>query len=57
MYQLTLTGGAYEEDSKVVYHLLKSFLVNMAGWTWLESFDVTEHGYETFQAWTNHYNG
>jgi hypothetical protein len=31
MIQLTLTGSTFDESYKVVYHLLKSFLVNTAG--------------------------
>jgi hypothetical protein len=34
MYQLPLTGKGYNMDNKSVYHLLKSFLINMSGWTW-----------------------
>jgi hypothetical protein len=35
MYQLPLTGKAYSmDDNKLVYRLLKSFLVNTSGWTW-----------------------
>jgi hypothetical protein len=34
MYQLPLTGKAYNMDNKSVYHLLKSFLINTSGWTW-----------------------
>jgi hypothetical protein len=41
MFQLSLTGSTFGKDNKVVYHLLKSFLMNMAGWTWIQSFDVT----------------
>jgi hypothetical protein len=33
MYQLPLTGKAYSMDNKLVYHLLKSFLVNTSGLT------------------------
>jgi hypothetical protein len=33
MYQLPLTGKAYNMDNKLVYHSLKSFLVNPSGWT------------------------
>jgi hypothetical protein len=39
MYQLPLTGEAYSMDNKLVYHLLKSFLVNTSGWTWIEPYD------------------
>ncbi len=44
MYQLPLTGKAYNMDNKSVYHLLKSFLINTSGWTWIESYNVTENG-------------
>ncbi len=37
MFQLPLTGSTFDEDNKVVYHLLKSFLVDMAGLTWAGS--------------------
>jgi hypothetical protein len=57
MYQLPLTGGAFEEDNKQTFHLLKSYLINMPGWTWIESFNVTENGRGTFLAWATHYNG
>jgi hypothetical protein len=51
MYQLPLTGGAFEEDNKQTFRLLKSYLINMPGWTWIESFNVTENGCGTFLAW------
>ncbi len=42
---------------KVVNHLLKSFLVNTAGWTSIKSLDVTENGHGALLAWLDHYNG
>ncbi len=57
MYQLPLTGKAYSMDNKPVYHLLKSFLVNTSGWTWIEPYDTMENGYRAFHAWMSHYNG
>jgi hypothetical protein len=57
MYQLPLTGKAYNMDNKSVYHLLKSFLVNRSGWTWIEPYNVTENGRGAFLAWADHYNG
>ena len=57
MYQLPLTGGAFEEDNKKTFRLLKSYLINMPGWTWIESFDATENGRGAFLAWATHYNG
>jgi hypothetical protein len=33
MYQLPLTSEAYSMDNKLVYRLLKSFLINTSGWT------------------------
>ncbi len=57
MYQLPLKGKAYSMDNKSDYRLLKSFLVNMSGWTWIEPYDTMENGHEAFFAWTSHYNG
>ena len=57
MYQLPLTGKAYNTDNKLVYHLLKSFLINTSGWTWIEPYNVTENGCGAFLAWADHYNG
>jgi hypothetical protein len=57
MYQLPLTGKAYSTDNKSVYRLLKSFLVNTSGWTWIEPYDTMENGHGAFLAWTSHYNG
>ena len=57
VYQLPLVGEAFDMDSKSVYRLLKSFLVNTPGWTWIESFDTTENGRGAFLAWADHYNG
>jgi hypothetical protein len=57
MYQLPLTGKAYSMDNKLVYHLLKSFLINTSGWTWIEPYNTMENGRGAFLAWTSHYNG
>jgi hypothetical protein len=57
MYQLPLAGKAYSTDNKSVYHLLKSFLVNTSGWTWIELYDTMEYGHRGFPAWTSHYSG
>jgi len=57
MYQLPLTGEAFEQDNKQAYRLLKSFLVNTPGWTWIESFNATENGRGALLAWATHYNG
>jgi hypothetical protein len=57
MYQLPLTGKAYSMDNKSVYNLLKSFLINTSGWTWIEPYDTMENGRRAFLAWTSHYNG
>jgi hypothetical protein len=40
-----------------VYRLLKSFLINTSGWTWIEPYDTMENGHGAFLAWTSHYNG
>jgi hypothetical protein len=57
MYQLRLAGEAYSTDNKSVYHLLKSFLINTSGWTWIEPYDTMENGRRALLAWTSHYNG
>jgi hypothetical protein len=57
MYQLHLTDKAYNMDNKLVYHLLKSFLINTSGWTWIEPYNVTENRCGAFLAWAEHYNG
>jgi hypothetical protein len=57
MYELPLTGEAYSMDNKSVYNLLRSFLVNTSGWTWIEPYDTMENGRRAFLAWTSHYNG
>jgi hypothetical protein len=57
MYQLPLTGGAFEEDNKQMFLLLKSYLINMPGWTLIESFNAMENGRGAFLAWATHYNG
>jgi hypothetical protein len=57
MYQLPLTGEAYSMDNKLVYHLLKSFLINTSSWTWIVPYDTMEYGQSAFLAWTSHCNG
>jgi hypothetical protein len=48
MYRLPLTGEAYSTENMSVYCLLKSFLVNMSGWTWIELYDTMENGQQAF---------
>jgi hypothetical protein len=57
MYQLPITGKAYNMDNKLVYHLLKIFLINTSCWTWIEPYNVTESGRGVFLVWADHYNG
>jgi hypothetical protein len=57
MYQLPLTGKPYSTDNKLVYCLLKSFLINTSVWTLIGPYDTTENGHGAFLAWTSHYNG
>ena len=57
MFQLPLAGASYETDNSTVYRLLKSFLIDGPGWTWIEPFDAMENGRAAFQAWIDHYNG
>jgi hypothetical protein len=57
LYQLSLTDKAFSMDNKLVYCLLKSFLVNTSGCTWIEPYNTMENGCGAFLAWTSHYNG
>jgi hypothetical protein len=57
MFQIPLNGPEYQEDRRAVYRLLKSFLIDTAGWAWIESFNAMENGRGAFWAWANHYNG
>ena len=57
MFQLPLKGNAFELDNLTVYRELKTFLINSPGWVWIKSFNKSEDGRATFQAWTKHYNG
>jgi hypothetical protein len=56
-YALNLAGPAFDRDNRAVYHMLKSYLINTDGWTWISGFDTTENGRGTYLAWAGHYNG
>jgi hypothetical protein len=55
MYQLPLTGKAYSTDNKLVYHLLKSFLINTSGLTWIELYNATENEPNDFLGSSNYF--
>ena len=57
MFQLPLVGMRFEEDNHVVYRKLKAFLIDTAGWAWIEPFNTSEDGRSAFWAWSDHYNG
>jgi len=57
MYQLPLTGPAFELDNKTTYKHLKAFLTETEGCVWIEPYKASENGRAAYQAWTNHYNG
>lgn len=57
MYQMSLTGAAYDMDRTSVYHDLKMYLIDTLGFTWTETFDAMEDGFGTYLAWEGHYNG
>ena len=57
MFQLPLVGPRFEEDNRVVYRKLKAFLIDTAGWAWIEPFNASEDGRSAFWAWSDHYNG
>ena len=57
MFSIPLEGAAFDTDNVTVYHKLKAFLIDTAGWTWIEPFNSTQDGHGAFWAWENHYNG
>ena len=57
LYQVRLDGPAFHLDNKVVYNLLKAYLVDTEAYTWIKGFDATQNGREAFLAWSDHYNG
>ena len=57
LFEIPLTGNAFELDNYTVFRELKAALINSPGWAWIEEFDKTEDGRAAFKAWTNHYNG
>ena len=57
MFQLPLTGSAFQLDNQQVYRELKAFLINSPRWAWIQPYDSTEDGRAAFKAWSAHYNG
>jgi hypothetical protein len=57
MYQFPLTGNSFELDNQAVHWKLKAFLIDSAGWAWIEPHDTAEDGRAAYMAWTAHYNG
>ena len=57
MFQLLLTGDAYQLDNHTVYRKLKAFFINFPGWAWIEPHDMAEDGCAAFKAGMDHYNG
>jgi hypothetical protein len=56
-YALNLAGPAFDHDNRAVYCMLKSYLINTDGWTWISGFDAMENGRSAYLAWAGHYNG
>jgi hypothetical protein len=50
MYDISLTGPAYNKDNASIYHKLKVFLLNSPGYPWIEEFDHAEDGRATYLA-------
>jgi hypothetical protein len=42
MYQFTLVRKSFESDNQLVYCKLKAFLIDSAGWAWIEPHDTAE---------------
>ena len=54
---MPITGPEFDSDNRTVYRNLKAFLVSTAGYAWIERYDKTENGRQSFKAWADHYNG
>ena len=57
MFQLCSVRPRFDEDNRVVFRKLKAFLIDTAGWAWIELFNALEDGRSAFWAWSDHYNG
>ena len=57
MFQMPLTGQEYNLDHRTLYANLKSFLIESAGYAWINRYDYAANGHTAFQAWFDHYNG
>ena len=57
MFQMQLNGATFDEDNRAVYLKLKSFLIDTAGWAWIEPYDATKDGRNAYLEWSDHYNG
>ena len=57
MFQLPLVRLRFDEDNHLVFHKLKAFLIDTAGWAWIEPLNASEDGRGAFWAWLDHYNG
>lgn len=57
MFQLPLTGVAYDRDNATVFRDLKAMNLNTTGDPWIQPFESTEDGRGAWMAWTDHFNG
>jgi hypothetical protein len=57
MYDIPLTGPAYDKDNASIYRKLKAFLLNSPGYPWIKEFDHAKEGRAAYLAWMGHYNG
>jgi hypothetical protein len=57
MYQFSLLGPSFELDNQAICRKLKAFLIDSAGWAWIQPHDAEEDRRNAYLAWTAHYNG
>ena len=45
MHHIRLSGESFGDENQKVFQILKEYLTNSPGWTWIERFNATENGH------------
>ena len=56
MFQIPFTGQEYHLYNRTPYEKLKAFLIESAGYAWIERYYHAANGCTAFQEWVDHYN-
>jgi uncharacterized membrane protein YgcG len=57
MYEIKMEGMEYERDNNKFFDLLKAWLSDSPGYTWIRSYEAARDGRKAWLAFTDHYNG